>query len=131
MLGMSSTRIRLVLGFAALVLAAGAVLATAGCASGPPKPTMADLLNRAVGTKTRADFIQQLGPPQQTMRSDGDEFFVYSETVNNPLADLGAGLSSGAAGYRGQTYTPPPRPQRLLILRFDGKSGLLKGWNYR
>ena len=92
---------------------------------------MADLLNRGVGTKTRADFIQQLGPPMQTMNTDGDEFFIYSEPVYDPLADLGTGLGSLAAGYRGQTYTPPPRPQRLLILRFDGKSGLLKGWNYR
>ncbi len=69
---------------------------------------MADLLNRAVGTKTRADFIQQLGPPMETRKVDGDEFFVYSETVNNPLADLGAGLSSGAAGYRAR------RTPRLL-----------------
>jgi len=92
---------------------------------------MADLLNRAVGTKTRADFIQHLGPPMETRKVDGDEFFVYSETVNNPLADLGAGLSSVAAGYRGQTYTPPPRPQRLLILRFDDRTGMLKGWSIR
>lgn len=125
MLGMSSTRTRrFCLGLAVLYV-------TAGCASGPPKPTMADLLNRAVGTKTRADFIQQLGPPMRTMQVDGDEFFVYSEAVNDPLANLGSGLSSAAAGYRGQTYSPPPPAQRTVILRFDGRTGLLKGWSMR
>jgi hypothetical protein len=92
---------------------------------------MADLLNRAVGTKTRADFIQNLGPPAQTLQVDGDEFFIYSEAVNNPLANMGNVLSSGAASYRGQTYTPPPQAQRTVILRFDGGTGLLKGWSMR
>jgi len=67
----------------------------------------------------------------QTMRVDGDEFYVYSEAVNNPLTHLGNILGSGAAGYRGQTYTPAPLPQQALILRFDGRTGLLKGWSVR
>jgi len=26
---------------------------------------------------TRADVVDQFGPPQQTMQVDGDEFFIY------------------------------------------------------
>ena len=114
-----------------VLLALAALFVAAGCASGPPKPTFAELLNRAVGTKTRADFIQHLGPPVQTTEVDGDEFFVYSEAVNDPLANLGSGLGSWAAGFRGQTYIPPPPALRFLILRFDGRTGLLKGWSMR
>ena len=67
----------------------------------------------------------------RTMTVDGDEFFVYSEAVNDPLANLGSGLGSWAAGFRGQTYIPPPPALRFLILRFDGRTGLLKGWSMR
>ena len=84
-----------------------------------------------IGIATRADVIQQIGPPQQTMQMDGDEFFIYSVAVKNRLADWGDVLSSGGAGFQGKTYTPPPRPQRTYILRFDGVTGKLKGWNVR
>jgi len=94
---------------------------------------MAELLDRAVGTKTRADFIQALGPPQQSMSADGDEFFIYSysEAVGNPLSDFGNALQNMARGYQGQPPLPLPTAQRQIILRFDGKTGLLKGWNHR
>ena len=61
----------------------------------------------------------------------GDDFFVYTETINNPLATMGNALSGYSAGYRGQTYTTPPPAQRTLTLRFDGQIGLLKGWSMR
>jgi hypothetical protein len=126
---MSSARLGLSVGLLAAVL----FLGIAQSASPQSKPTVAELLDRAVGTKTRADFIQQLGPPQQTMSADGDEFFIYSysEAVNDPLVLLGNGLSNGAAGYRGQPPIPLPSVQRQIILRFNGQTGLLKGWNNR
>lgn len=84
-----------------------------------------------IGIATRADIIQQIGPPQQTMKVDGDEFFIYAVAVNNPLADLGNSLQGASAAYQGRVYTPPPGPQRTYILRFDGVTGKLKGWSIR
>ncbi len=84
-----------------------------------------------IGIATRADVIEQIGPPQQTMQMDGDEFFIYSVAVKNRGADWGDVLSAGGAGFQGKTYTPPPRPQRTYTLRFDGVTGKLKGWSVR
>jgi hypothetical protein len=84
-----------------------------------------------IGIATRADIIQQIGPPEQTMKVDGDEFFIYPVAVRNPLVELGSGLGSMSAGYQGRAYTPPAQPQRKYILRFDGVTGKLKGWNVR
>jgi len=115
------------------VLLALAVLSftAPGCGTSRPRQSDADRLNSMIGIATRADIIQQIGPPQQTMKVDGDEFFIYPVAVSNPLAELGTALSSGAAGYQGRAYTPPPQPQRTYILRFDGVTGKLKGWNVR
>ena len=85
-----------------------------------------------IGIATRADIVQQIGPPQQTMQVDGDEFFIYFiTTARDPISGLGEGLSGIAAGYQGRVYTPPPQPQQRYILRFDGVTGKLKGWNVR
>jgi len=102
-----------------------------GCGTSSPRQSDADRLNSMIGIATRADIIQQIGPPQQTIKVDGDEFFIYPVAVRNPLAELGSGLGSMAAGYQGTVYTPPPQPQRTYILRFDGVTGRLKGWTFR
>lgn len=102
-----------------------------GCAASPPSQSGADRLNSMIGIATRADIIEQVGPPQRTMQVDGDEFFIYSVPVNNPLADFGDALSRAGAAGQGRVYTPPPRPQRTVILRFDGVTGRLKAWNVR
>ena len=89
-------------------------------------------LNSMIGIATRADIVGQFGPPQQTMQVDGDEFFIYSVAVNqNPLAEMGQALSGAGAQLQGRDYKPPPPPQRTYILRFDGVTGRLKGWNVR
>jgi hypothetical protein len=103
-----------------------------GCATSRPRQSDADRLNSMIGVATRADIIQQIGPPQQTMQVDGDEFFIYFiTTARDPISGLAEGLGAGAAGYQGRVYTPPPLPQRTYILRFDGVTGKLKGWNVR
>jgi len=116
--------------FALLALALLSCTAS-GCGTSPPRQSDADRLNSMVGIATRADIIQQLGPPQQTMQMDGDEFFLYAVAVNNPLASFGAAMSGYSAGYQGRPYTPPPQAQQTYILRFDGVTGRLKGWNVR
>ena len=91
-----------------------------------------DRLNSMIGIATRADVVEQFGPPQQTMQVDGDEFFIYSVTVKkNPLAELGQALQGAARAYEGRDYKPPPPPQRTYILRFDGVTGRLKGSTVR
>jgi hypothetical protein len=102
-----------------------------GCSTSTSRQSDADSLNSMVGIATRADIIQQIGPPQQTMKVDGDEFFIYLRAVRDPISGLGQSLSSMSAGYQGRAYTPPPGPQQTYILRFDGVTGKLKGWNVR
>jgi hypothetical protein len=38
------------------------------------------------------------------MKADGDEFYIYSETVVNPLIELGNMLGAGSAGYYDGTF---------------------------
>jgi len=104
-----------------------------GCGtSGPnPKQSDADRLNSAIGKVTRADVIQRWGPPNQTMNVDGDDFYVYTATVSNRTLDMADALSGFGAGVQGTQYTSAPRPQQRYILRFDGVTGILKGWSLR
>ncbi len=91
----------------------------------------ADRLNSMIGRVTRADIVQHLGPPNRTMNMDGDDFFFYTVTVRNRTLDIADALSGAGAGAQGRDYTPAPRPQQTYILRFDGQTDLLKGWNVR
>ncbi len=91
-----------------------------------------DRLNSMIGSATRADIVEQFGPPQQIMQVDGDEFFIYSVAVkNSPMADFAEALQRMGAAGQGRDYTPPPRPRQTVILRFDGATGRLKAWNVR
>jgi len=112
-----------------LLLALLGLLLTAGCGLG--RKSDAERLNAMIGRATQADVIQQAGPPQQSMRVDGDDFLFYSVGVSNPIAGIGSVLSGWSAGYQGQPYTPPPQQTQTYILRFDGVTGKLKGWGVR
>ncbi len=96
-----------------------------------PRPSADDRLNAMVGRVTRADVVQEIGPPNQTMTVDGDDFFIYTVPVRDRTQDVANALSAFGAGAQGMPYSPAPRPQQTYILRFDGKTGLLKGWNMR
>lgn len=105
--------------------------ACAGTPSASGQSSDEDTLNASIGRATRADFLQQLGPPVQSASVDGDHFLVYVFSASNALLDAGDALSAFSAGFQGRQHTPAPRPLRQLILRFDGQSGKLKAWNIR
>jgi hypothetical protein len=59
---------------------------------------------------------------------DGDEFWTYRQryaTVADAIGRMGE-------GFQGRPESQmAPLPTRLIILRFDGTSGVLKAWSLR
>jgi hypothetical protein len=73
----------------------------------------------------------KLGPPQQVMQADGDEFWIYRWVTPNQQSQIGAMLQGLGAGFQGKAYTPQVQmDQRMLILRF-GPDGQLKAYEQR
>ncbi len=126
------------------VLLAGLIVLSA-CATEQPQGTRERLnaqlgLDRAVGRATRADVLQAWGPPAQRLTQDGDEFWIYKQAYvasQDPMAQFWAGIGGLGAGLAGYTFNPvlqqaqQPTGTRLIILRFDGKTGVLKAWSLR
>jgi len=113
------------------LLALSLLTAASGCASSGSRERDAARLDSMIGKVTRADVIQHLGPPNQTMTVDGDDFFMYTATVGSRTLDWADALSGFGAGMQGRPYTSAPRQQQTYILRFDGVTGKLKGWGVR
>ena len=81
----------------------------------------------------KGDVLMKLGPPQQVMQVDGDEFWIYRWVTpsQNPMNQIGAMLQGLGAGVQGRAYTPQIRvDQHMLILRF-GPDGALKAYEQR
>lgn len=92
-------------------------------------------LDSAVGQATRGDVLQQWGPPTERTVLEGDEFWVYRKPYVDQLSRFGRALQGMGAGLQGKTVPPSfyHQPTRVLviILRFDGSTGILKGWSLR
>jgi hypothetical protein len=89
---------------------------------------LAASLDASVGRATRADVLQRWGPPNQTVAMDGDEFWTYRQSYVG-VADSPSRVGEALQG-RPESQTTQ-QPSRLIILRFDGVSGVLKAWSVR
>lgn len=90
------------------------------------------LHGQAYAAETRkGDVLMKLGPPQQVMQVDGDEFWIYRWATPNQQSQIGAMLQGLGAGFQGRTYTPQVQMDlHMLILRF-GPDGVLKAYEQR
>lgn len=79
----------------------------------------------------KGDVLMKLGPPQQVMQLDGDEFWIYRWVTPNQQSQIGAMLQGLGAGVQGIPYRPQVQmDQHMLILRF-GPDGVLKAYEQR
>jgi len=81
----------------------------------------------------KGDVLIKVGPPQQVMQVDGDEFWIYRWVApsQNPLNQIGAMLQGFSAAVQGRAYIPQGQmEQHMLILRF-GPDGELKAYEQR
>ena len=118
----------------------------AACASQPASQP------RAEAAITKSSVLDRYGPPLKVETFEGDEFWYYSEAqiiasqrphmsgwdrFFNAIGAAGAGLSSGRVSpgplVENQMAAERHAAQmnRVLILRFVGETGVLKGQYWR
>jgi len=70
----------------------------------------------------KGDVLMKLGPPQQVMQVDGEEFWIYRWVTPNQQSQIGAMLQGLGNGFEGRAYTPQVQAdQHMLILRFGAE----------
>ncbi len=133
----------------ALILLVGLLLwSVGGCTTAGEQPTQTfeSSMNAALGRASRADVLQRWGPPAQRLTLDGDEFWIYRQVQSAPLFPDTTSKIAGALSAFGSAMTGTSDPvyerrlqeqvlqgptTRLIILRFDGRTGRLKAWSVR
>lgn len=78
----------------------------------------------------KATALQQLGPPVQVQRLEGDDFWYYVISQQDDWQAAANILQGFSAGSQGRPFTPSGTV-RTLILHFDGNSGALKQYHWR